>query len=309
MQEKSGITILGIYATDLTFMAARQPAIGETIAGTGFVMGPGGKGSNQAVAAAKCGGEVRFITRVGDDTFAKVARDIWQQAGVTACVIVDTELATGAANIFVNDATGENAIIVVAGASGALSGADVDSFSDEIKYARVFMTQLEQPVEAALQGLKLAYANDTITILNPAPAVSLPAEIFALCDYITPNEVEAQSLTGLPVNNIDEAHAAAKVLLAKGAKNAVITLGGEGVMLYDGQRVEHIPAFEVGEVVDTTGAGDAFNGGFAASLARGDNALMAARFGCAVAGIAVTRQGAANSMPVLEEVMSVLESR
>ncbi len=309
MQEKSGITILGIYATDLTFMAARQPAIGETIAGTGFVMGPGGKGSNQAVAAAKCGGEVRFITRVGDDTFAKVARDIWQQAGVTACVIVDTVLATGAANIFVNDATGDNAIIVVAGASGALSGADVDSFSDEIKYARVFMTQLEQPVEAALQGLKLAYINDTITILNPAPAVSLPAEIFALCDYITPNEVEAQSLTGLPVNNIDDAHAAAKALLTKGAKNAVITLGGEGVVLYDGQHVEHIPAFEVGEVVDTTGAGDAFNGGFAASLARGDNALMAARFGCAVAGIAVTRQGAANSMPVLEEVMNLLENR
>ncbi|MBC7674715.1 MAG: ribokinase, partial [Rhodoferax sp.] len=210
------IVILGIFVADTAYRAERQPKMGETILGKSFVLGPGGKGSNQAVAAAMAGGKTHFITRLGDDAFAEIAQATWKKAGVHPEITVDPDSYTGAAYIFIEDATGNNAIIVSPGAAGRVSTADVDANKALIESAAIFVTQLEQPIPAAHHALKIARAAGVTTILNPAPAAHLSDEILALCDYITPNETEAEALTGLPVTSIPEAEAAADALLAKG---------------------------------------------------------------------------------------------
>jgi ribokinase len=303
---KAGVAILGIFVADLAFRAGRLPAIGETIAGSGFKMGPGGKGSNQAVAAARVGAKVTLISKIGRDDFGRVALDTWQREGiVTAVGQSDTE-PTGAAFIYVNDKTGNNAIIVVPGAASTISAADIDRAADVIRSAAVFVTQLEQPIPAALRGLEIAHGAGTTTVFNPAPAEPVPDAIYPLCDYITPNESEASLLTGVKVASLDDARRAGDVFLAKGARAALITLGENGALLHSRAASVHIPIFDAGPVVETTGAGDAFNGGFAAALARGDAPEVAARFGSAVAGISVTRPGTAPSMPTLAEVNALL---
>ncbi|WP_112323484.1 ribokinase [Oceanibium sediminis] len=300
------IAILGIFVADATFRAPRQPAMGETILGQGFALGPGGKGSNQAVAAARAGGDARFLTRLGRDTFADMARKVWAEAGVTPHIIEDPDSYTGAAGIFVDPATGENAIIVCPGSAENLSPADLDAQRPLIENAAIFLTQLEQPLAAAKHGLGIARAAGVRTILNPAPAAELPGEMLALCDIVTPNETEAEALTGVRVETLDEARAAAAALRARGAGAALITLGARGVLYDDGTISEYIPAFKVTQVVETTGAGDAFNGTFATALAEGADVLTAARFGCAAASISVTRPGAAASMPTRAEIDAVL---
>ena len=303
---KEGVAILGIFVADLAFRAGRMPAIGETIAGSGFAMGPGGKGSNQAVAAARAGASVTFISRLGADDFAAVARATWQREGIVARVAEDTSRPTGAAFIYVNDVTGENAIIVVPGAAGAISAADVSAAADAIAGAAVFVTQLEQPIDAAQRGLEIARAAGAVTIFNPAPAALLPEALYGLCDYITPNESEAALLTGLPVTSLEEARRAGDVLLGRGVGTALITLGENGALLHSRSQSLPIPAFNAGPVVETAGAGDAFTGGFAAALARGESPERAARFASALAGLSVTRPGTAPAMPMLEEVQALL---
>jgi len=301
-----GVAILGIFVADLAFRASRMPGIGETIAGSGFLMGPGGKGSNQAVAAARAGANVSFISRIGADAFGAVARATWAQDGIVARVEQAADAPTGAAFIYVNDRTGENAIIVVPGAAAGLGPADVERHADAIRNAAVFVTQLEQPVAAALRGLEIARAAGVVTIFNPAPAVPVPDGLYALCDYITPNETEAALLTGLPVGSIEEARRAAEVFLARGVGTALITLGANGALLHSADMSLHIPAIDAGPVVETAGAGDAFNGGLAAALARGEPPEAAVRFATAVAGLSVTRAGTAPSMPTLAEVEALL---
>ncbi|WP_128513871.1 ribokinase [Tabrizicola thermarum] len=300
------IVILGIFVADTAYRAERQPKMGETILGTSFVLGPGGKGSNQSVAAAMAGGRVHFITRLGDDAFADIARATWARAGVVPEVKVDAESYTGAAYIFIENATGNNAIIVSPGAAGRVSVEDVEEEADLIRSAAIFVTQLEQPIPAALRALQIARAAGVTTILNPAPAASLPDEMLALCDYVTPNESEAEALTGLPVTSVDEAKAAAAALLARGVGAVVITLGDKGALYHDAARTVHVPVISAGPVVETTGAGDAFNGGFAVALAEGKDVIDAVRFGCATAGISVTRPGTAPSMPARAEIDALL---
>ena len=307
-ETKRGVAILGIFVADLAFRAGRMPAMGETIIGSGFKMGPGGKGSNQAVAAARAGADVTFISKLGQDAFGDIALATWKAEGITARVAQAADQPTGAAYIYVNDESGENAIIVVPGAAGTTSPADVDAAADAIRAAAVFVTQLEQPVAAARRGLEIARAAGVTTILNPAPAARLDAAIYGLCDYVTPNESEAALLTGLKVTNVEEARQAGDALLAKGVGAALITLGDAGALLHTAAQSMLIPAFRAGPVVETTGAGDAFNGGFAAALARGADAAEAARFGCAVAGISVTRAGTAPSMPRLAEVEALIRT-
>lgn len=300
------VVILGIYVTDLAFRAGRMPLIGETIAGSTFAMGPGGKGSNQAVAAARAGAEVVFCTRLGNDAFGEIARATWQAEGiVTRATLVD-DVATGAAHIFVEEATGHNAIIVAAGAAGTMEAGDADAIEADIASAQVFVTQLEQPVAAARRGLEIARRHGVTTVLNPAPALPLPDDIFALCDYVTPNETEAAALTGIEVRSTDDARRAADVLLEKGAGAVIVTLGEAGALLHSHRQSVFVPAFRCGPVVETAGAGDGFTGGFAAALARGDDPIDAMRFGCALAGISVTRPGTAPSMPRLAEVEALL---
>jgi ribokinase len=304
---KSGVAILGIYVADLAFRAARQPVMGETIMGSAFAMGPGGKGSNQSVAAARAGAEVTFITKLGKDNFGDAALAMYAREKITALAPQDPGISTGAAYIFLEEKTGSNAIIVVPGAAGTIAVTDVEAVSDVIRNAKVFMTQLEQPIPAAMRALEIAKAAGTTTILNPAPAAPLNDAIYKLCDYVTPNEPEASMLTGVAVTDIASARKAADVFLSKGVGTAVITLGGQGSLLHDRNQSVHIPIYNAGVVVDTTGAGDAFNGGFAAALARGEDPVKAAHFGSAAAGISVTRPGTAPSMPQWDEVRSLLE--
>jgi ribokinase len=305
---RAGVCILGIYAADLQFTAQRQPKIGETVLGTKFAIGPGGKGSNQAVAAARAGAKVSFISRVGKDQFGDQALSMWQAEGIATHVMQDAKHATGAAYIFVEKGSGNNAVLVVPGAAGQVGPADVDGAFDAISSSLVFMTQLETPSETSAYALRKAKAAGCITIFNPAPAAEFDTSILAVCDYCTPNESEATALTGVEVKDVASARKAAEALVKRGVGTALITLGSQGALLH-GQDVSlHIPVFKAGRVVDTTGAGDAFNGGFAAALARGATPEEAARFGAATAGLSVTRHGTAPSMPKLEEIEALLKS-
>jgi ribokinase len=302
----SRVVILGVFVADTAYRAARAPRIGETIMGDSFALGPGGKGSNQAVAAAMAGADTHFITRLGRDPFADMALATWAKASVTPAITQHADGYTGAAYIFIEAATGNNAIIICPGVAASISTADIDANTALIQSAAVFVTQLEQPMAAALHALTLARAAGVTTILNPAPAAPLPAGMLALCDYVTPNESEAEALTGLPVTSVDEAIAAAKALRAMGAGAAIITLGDKGALYHSASETVHIPVISAGPVLETTGAGDAFNGGFAASLAAGANPVTALRFAAATAGISVTRAGTAPSMPSLAEIEALL---
>ena len=297
------VLVLGVFVADTAYRASRMPEMGETILGNSFVLGPGGKGSNQAVAAGKLGADVTIITRLADDDFGKIAKQTWQNANVKGAIKYSTSSYTGAAFIFIDDKTGDNAIIIAPGAASEISLNDIHDNSEIISSTDVFLTQLEIPVEVAQEGLKVAKENNKITILNPAPAVRLPKEIFGLCDFITPNETETEALTGLPVRNEKEAETAAKFLTELGVKTPIITMGEQGAFLYE---YGLIPAFNAGRVVETTGAGDAFNGGFAVALSEGKSALEAVKFGCATASISVTRAGTAPSMPTRDEVEEIL---
>lgn len=306
MEKGKPVVILGIFVADTAYRAPRQPRMGETLLGDYFKLGPGGKGSNQAVAAGRLGGDVRFLTRLGEDDFARMAHQIWEEAGVTPAAIPTPESYTGAAYIFVEASSGNNAIIVAPGAAALISPADIEAHADLIRGAGVFVTQLEQPVAAAVAALRVARAAGVTTILNPAPAAELADEVFPLCDYLTPNESEAEGLTGIPVASVEDAERAADALIAKGVGTVIVTLGEKGALLRSRDGAERFPVLSAGKVVETTGAGDAFNGGLAVGLARGMSPAEAVRFASAVAGISVTRAGAAPSMPRLHEVEALL---
>ncbi|WP_412051876.1 ribokinase [Hoeflea sp. Naph1] len=301
------VVILGVFVADTAYRAARAPQMGETIMGEGFALGPGGKGSNQAVASARAGVETHFITRLGRDTFAEMALKTWADAGVTPAITQHEDGYTGAAYIFVEAGTGNNAIIVCPGVAGSISPADVDARAELISNAAVFVTQLEQPMDAAMHALQIAREGGATTILNPAPAATLSDGMLALCDYVTPNETEAEALTGIAVTSLEDAIRAAVELTRMGARAVVITLGEKGALYHAGGQSVHVPAFDIGPVVETAGAGDAFNGGFAAALATGMDPVTAVRFGCATASISVTRPGTAPSMPSLTEINTLLQ--
>ena len=301
------IVILGVFVADTAYRASRQPKIGETIIGNEFSLGPGGKGSNQAVAAALAGGNVHFISRLGKDDFANMAISLWEKSGITPHVTQYSDSYTGAAYIFIEDKTGNNAIIVSPGAAANINDDDITVNKELIQGSRVFMTQLEQSLDAAGTALSFAKDGGAITILNPAPAQPLGENILKLCDFVTPNEIEAEQITGTPVKSINDAEIAAGKLLEKGASAAVITLGEQGALFKDNNQIIHQPSYEVGPVVETTGAGDAFNGGLAVALAEEMPIDKALRFACATASISVTRQGTAPSMPDRHEIDTLIK--
>lgn len=300
------VVILGVFVADTAYRADRMPRMGETIMGNSFALGPGGKGSNQAVASARIGADTHMISKLGQDDFAKLALETWAGAGVTPHVDQVADTYTGAAYIFIEESSGDNAIIIAPGAAALISPADVEAQADLIAGADVFMTQLEQPLDAAMRGLELARAAGVATVLNPAPAAALPDGMLALCDYVTPNETECEALTGIAVNTEEDAARACGALRDLGVKTPIITMGERGAYL-DGHGL--VPAFNAGPVVETTGAGDAFNGGFAAGLAEGLSPVEAARLGCATAGLSVTRAGTAPSMPDRASVDALIAAR
>lgn len=299
------VTILGIFAADLSFRAERMPRIGETLMASGFAIGAGGKGSNQAVACARSGGQATLLTRIGRDVFGEMALRTWQQVGVSIDGVETSEHeATGTAFIFVDQANGQNAVLVDPGAARTLDRAFVERARARIAGSRVFATQLEQPVEAALHGLQIAREARVTTVLNPAPAAAgvLPEALWALCDVVVPNEVEASMLTGIEVDGPQRAIDAAGILLAKGASSVIVTLGSQGVLLRSPTLCLHLPPVVAGVVCDTTGAGDAFMGGLCTALAEGCTLTDAAQFANVVAGISVTRPGTAAAMPERGEI-------
>jgi len=301
------VTVLGSFVADVTFRTSRIPAWGETLMGQSFKLGPGGKGSNQAVAAARAGGRVSFISKLGPDPFGDMARKLYEAEGIDAQFLFSTTSPTGAAAIIVDAAKGENAIIVVPGACFEVTADEVDRARDLIAASSIFVAQLELPLPVVEHGLALAHELGVQTILNPAPAQPLTESLYRHIDFITPNEAETAALTGIAVATVADAEKAADEFLARGVGNAVITLGAQGAYLKNARIEAHVPAVDAGKVVETTGAGDAFNGGFAVALSEGMDLVEAVRFGCATAGISITRPGTAPSMPSRAEIDALLK--
>ena len=298
------ICIFGVFVADLCFVGDKIPNKGQTILGTKYLVGPGGKGSNQAIASGRLGGNVNFITKIGRDQNADMALSLYKEIGInTESIIQDDNNLTGVAGIMINEKTGENAINVVPGAAGSLVNQDIDNNLKIIEKSQIFLTQLETPYEVTSYALKKAKETGSITIFNPAPASDIRKEDFKFIDYFTPNETEASYYLKEKVESKTEIENAAKSFLKKGIKNIIITLGSKGVYFANSDESYFIEAFKLkNKVLDTTGAGDAFNGAFAYALSTNLNNKDALTFANKVAGISTTKLGAASSMPTLNEV-------
>lgn len=295
------IVVVGSSNTDLVIKTDRIPEPGETLLGGHFMMAAGGKGANQAVAAQRLGAEVTFIASVGDDLFGKDAVEGYRREGIdTAHVSVKKGVPSGVASIFV-DASAENVIVVAPGANSELGKEEIDAAEKEIADADFVLMQLETPLSTVEYAASRAFASGTRVVLNPAPAAQLPDSLLEKLWLITPNRTEAQLLTGLPVTNEEEAAAAAAALAAKGVKNVIITLGSKGAYLLSPDFKGTVPANPV-KAVDTTAAGDTFNGALCVALSEGRKLPQACTFASKASAIAVTRMGAQPSIPFRREI-------
>jgi ribokinase len=286
------IVVVGSVNTDMIVKTSALPAPGETVTGGRFTIAHGGKGANQAVAAARLGAKVSLIARVGNDLFGKQATENCRREGIaTDCILCDSEEATGVALILVDD-QGENLISVASGANHRLSPADIERHADRIRSAKVLMLQLEVPLETVCTAAEIAAKNEVCVILDPAPAAPMQAALLQNATYLTPNEAEALQLTGLECVN----EQAALRLLEAGAKNVILTLGAQGAVCATQHRVYRVPAVPV-TAVDTTAAGDAFNGGLGWALAEGFGLDRALTVAAHCGALAATRLGAQPSLP------------
>ena len=294
------VVVIGSTNTDMVVKSERIPVPGETILGGRFLMNPGGKGANQAVAAARLEGDVTFIAKVGDDLFGREARALFQKERIdTSHLLTDPDNPSGVALIMV-DAKGENCISVASGANASLSPRDLEAARNVIEAADVLLMQLETPVETVLCAARWAAAKGRTVILNPAPAAALPPELFPCLALITPNETEAELLTGIRVDDGTSARKAAEKLCGMGVEAVIITMGSRGSYLYRDGRGEQIPVQPVRRV-DTTAAGDIINGALAVGLAEGMELRDAIGLASRAATISVTRMGAQSSAPYRHE--------
>ena len=295
--KKGKIVVFGSFVVDLTSWAKHLPVPGETVKGSVFKMGPGGKGSNQGVAASRAGADVTLVTKVGNDVFGKIALDFYQNEHMTTdFVFLDAEKETGTALIMVDETVGQNQILVVSGACDNITPAEVQRTHQLIDEADIVLLQLEVNMDAIEQVIDYAHAKGKQIVLNTAPARKLPESLLKKLDIVTPNEIEAGILTDTKVETSEDAEKAAQILMNSGVKNVVVTMGKHGVFVMTPDRKEMIPSMPV-KAIDTTGAGDAFNGGFVTALAEGKDIFEAARFGNAVGALSVTKIGTAPAMP------------
>ncbi|EON79237.1 Ribokinase [Lunatimonas lonarensis] len=305
MKSSNQILVVGSSNTDMVLQVPRIPAPGETILGSHFFIVAGGKGANQAVAAARTGAEVTFVTCVGDDAFGRQAIENYRKDGIdTDFIKVQPGTHTGVALINVSD-DGENSISVASGANNHLLASDMEGMAEAFKGAKIVLAQLETPLETIERVAQLAESNGIPFILNPAPATELRDGLLEKVSILTPNETEAALLTGRKEAKEGDLGAIADELLGKGVKTVIITLGSKGVYLRDSQHREMIPGYTV-QAVDTTAAGDVFNGSLAAALAAGQAIREAIDFAQRAAAISVTRRGAQPSAPFLHEVVNSL---
>jgi len=301
------IVVVGSSNTDMIIKVSHIPKPGETILGGEFVSAAGGKGANQAVGAARAGGAVTFIAKVGQDMFGEKALAGFSSDGIeTRYIARDPESPSGVALIFVGE-DGENSIAVASGANARLTPEDVEKSKDAFTGASVLLLQLETPLPTVQTAANLAVQSGVRVILNPAPAQSLPEALLKQVFLLTPNESEAELLTGIPIKNDASAKSAAEKLLKLGVKNVIVTLGSRGTLVANETGSQFTPAFKV-KAVDTTAAGDIFNGALAVSLAEGKSILNATRFASAAAAISVTRLGAQTSAPTRKEIETLLAS-
>jgi ribokinase len=298
----SDISVLGIFVADISFSGPKIPAVGETILGNKYNVGPGGKGCNQAVAIARLGGKVNFISKIGKDAYGKLALETLKKNNInTENIIQDEKLQTGVAGILVDKQSGKNAINVIVGAPNSLKISEMNSQINLIKSSKIFLTQLEIPKDVTLHCLKTAKENGCLTILNPAPASEISKEFYSYIDYFTPNETEAEFYTGIKITNEKEAKQAADKLINLGIKKIIITLGEKGLFYSDGQEEIHLKASSV-KAIDTTGAGDAFNGALAFSLSKGKPIKACLELANKAAGLSTTKLGAGDAMPFIKDI-------
>ena len=298
----SEITVLGIFVADISFSGPKIPSIGETILGKKYNVGPGGKGCNQAIAIARLGGNTNFISKIGKDAYGELALKTLEKNKIsTENIIQDGNQQTGVAGILVDQNTGKNAINVIVGAPSSLRISEIEKQINLIKRSKIFLTQLEVPKDVTLHCLKTAKENGCITILNPAPASEISKEFYNNIDFFTPNETEAEFYTGIKITSEKEAKQAADKLLNLGIKKVIITLGEKGLFYSDGKEEIYLNA-EAVKAIDTTGAGDAFNGGLAFGLSKEKPIKECLELANKVAGISTTKLGAGDAMPFIQDI-------
>ncbi|GHT69591.1 ribokinase [Bacteroidia bacterium] len=297
------IIVVGSCNTDMVIKSDRLPVPGETVIGNTFMMNPGGKGANQAVAIARMGGKVTFVSKTGNDLFGRQSIELYNTEGIgTDYVFSDPDKPSGVALIAV-DAFGENSILVAPGANGALSIKDIEKTRHEIETADLLLMQLEIPMETVEYAAKIAFNKGVKVILNPAPAQTLSSTLFKYLYMITPNKTEAEILSGVKVTDWDSAKKAADAISEKGVNIVVVTLGSTGALVKEGDQYHEIAAEKV-EAVDTTAAGDTFSGTLCVGLSEGMNMVDAVKLACKASAITVTRLGAQSSIPYRKEINS-----
>ncbi len=303
------VTVFGSFVVDLMARTPHLPVPGETVRGSLFKQGAGGKGFNQGIAAHKAGGNVVMITKVGRDSMANVAYEAMDAVGLSKeYVFVNEEVGTGIALISVDENTSQNEIVIVPGACNTITDEDLAKVEEQIKTSAYVLLQLEVNQDANEKVAQLAKDNGVRVIINTAPYQPMRDEFLNGAYLVTPNEVEAEEITGIPVNDLESADKAAKVFFDKGVENVLITLGSRGVYVATKEESKIIPCFKV-QAVDTTGAGDAFNGGFLTALSEGKDLWEAARFAQGLAALSVQRMGTTPAMPTREEIDAFLAER
>lgn len=307
--DRKSMLVIGSANMDMVVKTAYFPRAGETVLGYDFGMYPGGKGANQAVAAAKLGGDVFFIGKMGNDLFKeRLVESMTRDHVHLDHLFTDKENSTGIALIMV-DEKGENEIVVVSGSNMRLTPDDINSKQHLFPQVGVVLTQLEITMETVETAARLTKESNGIFILNPAPAQKLPESLLKAVDYLTPNETELALIAERPVDDIDSVYTAARDVIKRGVKNLIVTLGDKGALWVNDKRQQLFPSRKVERVVDTTAAGDAFNGAFALSLARGRSVDSAIQFANTVAAYSVTKMGAQSSMPLLSDIDDTIDDK